>query len=108
LPSGDACPPAGGSDIDDSTPPATEYGLAISRVLDGSAAAKAGLRAGDILLSIGADRVQSFDEMVAALAKAAGNVDVIFVNGESGQTERMPVTPAGGKLGVAVEPVPLD
>jgi len=95
-----------GSDIDAGAPE-TEYGLSITQVLQGSAAAKAGLKVGDVLVTIAGQRVQSFDEMVAAVSRASGATDVVFLNIDSSKLERMPITPSGGKLGVAVEPTPL-
>jgi hypothetical protein len=85
----------------------TESGLRITQVVDDGPAKAAELRPGDIIIAVGDVRVRTFEELQSALAQAKGETNIIFINGESGKTERLPVTPADGKLGVAVIPVDL-
>ncbi len=82
---------------------ANETGMRITQVLDAGTAKDADLRPGDVIVGIGKARIQNFQELQLALSLANGPVDVIFLNGESGQLERLPVTPDNGKIGVAVE-----
>jgi membrane-associated protease RseP (regulator of RpoE activity) len=86
-------------------PPAAvgETGLRITDVLDGPAK-KAELRAGDIILGIGETRTQTFEELQSALAASKGKVEVVFINGENKNVEKLPVTPVNNKLGIAVVP----
>lgn len=82
----------------------SESGLQITEVLDGPA--KQGhLRAGDIILGIGPTQTQTFDELQNALSASKGKVEVVFINHESKNVEKLPITPVNGKLGVAVVPI---
>lgn len=84
-----------------------EWGLKVTQVMDGGAARKADLRAGDIILGVGQTRTQTLSELQQALASARGKVDLVFINQDNKKIEKIPVTPADGKIGVAVEPVDL-
>jgi CHAT domain-containing protein/Tfp pilus assembly protein PilF len=61
-----------GDPVFDLTPPAEPpaSGVLLTSVLPGSNAAKAGLQAGDVLLSVGSVGVDSFDEVTEALKEA--------------------------------------
>ena len=48
----------------------TKDGLLVTSVVDGSAAARAGLKAGDVITSINGDRVRSRDDLVRGLRDA--------------------------------------
>jgi len=84
-----------------------EWGLKVTQVMDGGAAKKADLRPGDIILGVGQTRTQTLGELQQALASARGQVEVVFINNENKKIEKIPVMPADGKIGVAVEPVDL-
>jgi len=102
---------AGGPAIPDdaSAPPIApgETGQRITDVTDGPAKS-ADLRPGDVILGVGKTRTQTFEELQAALAAAKGEVDIVFINGEDGKVEKLPVKPVDGKIGIAVVPVPLN
>jgi hypothetical protein len=89
------------------TPP--EVGLLILDIVEGSGAAKAGLRADDVLYSVKGKRVQAFEDLPAILKDVTGPVEVVFWNGETKQYESLKVTPQKGVLGalLQVEPVLL-
>jgi hypothetical protein len=88
--------------------PPTDAGLKIVDVLDNSAAKNADLRPGDIILGVGMTRTQSFEELRQAISAAQGQqVDIIFLNAETGKVERLPLTAADGKLGVSVQAIDL-
>jgi membrane-associated protease RseP (regulator of RpoE activity) len=100
---------AGGSDVDPDPPvEAKQFGLQVTFLAEGGGAARAGIAVGDILISIGGERVQSFDEMVAAVAKADGPVEAIVARAETLEAEKLVLVPVGGKCGVAVEPVEIQ
>jgi S1-C subfamily serine protease len=100
---------AGGSDIDPDPPAeAKQFGLQVTYLAEGGGAARAGIAVGDILISIGGERVQSFDEMVAAIARAGGTVEVLLARAETLEAEKVALVPVGGKCGVAVEPVEIQ
>jgi membrane-associated protease RseP (regulator of RpoE activity) len=84
-----------------------QIGMRIINVIDGGAAKKADLRQNDVILGVEDRRVNSFEELQSALAQATGEVNIIFINGENGKLERLPVTPINGKIGVAVAPIHL-
>ncbi len=84
-------------------PSGSESGLQITEVMDGPA--KDGkLQVGDIILGIGPTQTQTFDELQSALAASKGKVEVVFINHENKNVEKLPITPINGKLGVAVVP----
>lgn len=83
----------------------TQYGLQITKIFDG-AAKKANLKVGDVILGIGKSRVESFEALQTALV-GAKDVDIVFVNHENGQVEKLPVKVDNNKIGVEVEPVAL-
>lgn len=95
---------------DEIEPPANlerQFGMKVLQVTQGSIAKDADLREGDIILGVGNTRVKNFEELRDALAAATGQVDIVFVNVETGKLERLPITPVNGKIGVAVAPVEL-
>lgn len=82
----------------------SESGLQITEVMDGPA--KQGrLQVGDIILGIGQTRTQTFDELQRALTATRGQAEVVFINHENKNVERLPITPVDNKLGIAVVPV---
>lgn len=85
----------------------SESGLRIDELVDGGVAKDVDLRPGDVIVGVGKIRVQTFEELKLALSLANGEVDIVFINGESGKLERLPLTPNEGKIGVAVVPVEL-
>jgi hypothetical protein len=85
-----------------------ETGLQITEVLEGGTAKQADFRAGDVILGVGKNRTRTFEELKAALAASKDDVDIIFINGEDGKVEKLPVKPIEGKIGVAVVPVQLN
>jgi membrane-associated protease RseP (regulator of RpoE activity) len=77
-------------------------GMQITEIADDSAAKKAALRAGDIITSVGASRIESFEDLQKALANANGEVEVAYLNGATMKTEKTKVSPRNGKIGVTV------
>ena len=84
----------------------TESGLRITELFDG-AAKKASLREGDVILSIGKVRTQTFEELVNVLALVTSPVEVTYLAGGSGKTEKVVITPVDGKIGVSVVQVAI-
>jgi membrane-associated protease RseP (regulator of RpoE activity) len=90
--------------------PATQpasWGLRIDDVVAGSAAKKANLRRGDVIIGVGTARTQSFEDLQKALSGSSGNLEVVFLNAENRKMEKARVTPVDGKIGVAVVPVSM-
>jgi hypothetical protein len=84
---------------------AEQYGMQITQVMEGGAAAQADLRVGDIILSVRGLRVQSLTDIQSAFAAAPGEAEVIFFNPEKKQVEKLVVTPVNSRIGVVTEPV---
>jgi putative serine protease PepD len=82
---------------------AEDGGVLIRSVTRGGVADAAGLRAGDVILSFGGVRTRSFEDLRAAVQQADGEVKVVFINGENGETEYLTLVPADGRIGVTCE-----
>jgi len=83
----------------------SEYGLKIQEVIEGGAAKAADLRANDIIVGVNKLRVQTYEELRLALSIAGAEADIIFLNGENGKLERLPVKIEDGRIGVSVVPI---
>ncbi len=81
--------------------------MKIVSIADGGPAAVGSLRVGDIIIGVGNTPVTSFNELRAALEKMSGDVDIVFLNGENGKLEKLPIKVMNGKIGVNVEEVRL-
>lgn len=74
-----------GVQIDSLTPQLAEYfgvkdgGVLVSSVASGSAAEKAGLRAGDVITSIDGDRVRDYDDLMRGLRGKTGEITIGIV-----------------------------
>ena len=81
-------------DVDQET--AVYYGLPmgayVAEVNDGSAAAKAGLQARDIIIGIGEDQVTSLNELSRVLEKYSGGEDTTITVWRGGREVTMNIT----------------
>jgi len=82
-----------------------QYGLQITQVFDGGAK-KAALHPGDVILSVGKTRTESFEALQVALV-GAKEVEIVFLNHESKKVEKLPVKVDDNKIGVEVIPVAM-
>jgi membrane-associated protease RseP (regulator of RpoE activity) len=90
--------------------PATpsEMGLLITELKAQGAAKAAGLRQGDVILSVDGKRIQNFEELrvlLTAAGKKQANVE--FIDGSNGQIDKKDVGVVDGKMGITIEEVPL-
>ena len=81
-----------------------EYGLRVTALDAAGPAAAAGLQVGDIILTVGGERVQTLDELRTATGSAAAE-EVVYIRASTGVTEAATVAPRGGLLGVRIEQV---
>jgi predicted metalloprotease with PDZ domain len=56
-----------------------EHGVLVTQVLEDTPAQKAGIRAGDVILEVSGDNVDSPDELVKALSSKDGSVDLTLL-----------------------------
>lgn len=85
--------------------PSSDAGLRIVELHDGAAKA-AHLRAGDTIIAVGKTRVQTFEQLAAALSAAEGELEITYIpGGSANKLEKVLVTPVKGKIGIAVIPV---
>lgn len=90
--------------------PATpsEMGLLITELKAQGTAKAAGLRQGDVILSVDGKRIQNFEELrvlLTAAGKKQANVE--FIDGSNGQIEKKDVGVVDGKMGITIEEVPV-
>lgn len=90
--------------------PATpsEMGLLITELNAQGTAKAAGLRQGDVILTVDGKRIQTFEELrvlLTAAGKKQANVE--FLDGSNGQIEKKDVAVVDGKMGITIEEVPL-
>lgn len=84
-------------------------GLMITEVKDDSPAKDAGLRRGDVILSVDAQRTQNFDELRSVLKNTdKKQVSVEFIDGSNGKVETKKVSVKDAKFGVSIEETPVN
>jgi hypothetical protein len=96
----------GGSDIE-AAPQPVEWGLKITQLVPDGPAAKGQLQVGHIIVMAGDQRTGSFEQLTGVLGQANGPIEVIIFLEDTRQLVKAVITPVGGKIGVAVEPVQL-
>lgn len=89
-----------------SAPATGETALQVTDVSDGPAA-RAGLRAGDVIYAANGVRVQSGDDLRKVVGSAA-EVEIEFLKPQDGKTAAVKMTPVNGRIGVTVEPIPVE
>jgi membrane-associated protease RseP (regulator of RpoE activity) len=87
---------------------AQEWGMKLTDVAPKGVAARADLHVGDIIMMAGGVRTQSFEDLAAALAAANGPIEIVFINAENNQQEKMQIVPVNGKIGVATLAVVVE
>lgn len=73
------------------------FGVRVDGIVDESAAAKAGIRAGDIIVKFGADDLESYEELVQKIAgvEENGRRTLTLMRGDATQKVRVHFAPAG-------------
>jgi membrane-associated protease RseP (regulator of RpoE activity) len=92
---------------DEATETETEYGVKIVTLKKG-AAAHAGLMLGDVILSFNGLETPTFEALRDAVQESGDEAEVIFLNVENGQRESIILHPEDSRIGVGVEPVPVE
>ena len=70
----------------------TEEGLKIDGVSDGKAAAKAGLKTGDVIIQMGDLKIKNIEDYMGALGKFEKGQTIDVVVKRNGETVTLPVT----------------
>lgn len=85
-----------------------EPGILIVRVLPGSPAAEAGLRRGNILLSVDGEAVNMVPELMAALAEkeAGAEVELTYLHGDDENTVTITLGESDGRALLGIVPFP--
>jgi serine protease Do len=73
---------------------ATDGGVLIAGVTTDSAAAKAGLRAGDVITSINGNRVRDYDDVLRELRDLEGEITIGIIRDKKAQTLKATIEPA--------------
>ncbi|MBX3401149.1 MAG: CHAT domain-containing protein [Gemmataceae bacterium] len=81
-----------------------KHGVTIKQVLPDGAAARVGLRTGDVLLDYAKEPINSHEELVTSIKKHSTNPTNSVRYWRDGQTHTIDVT--SGKIGVGVEDIP--
>jgi predicted metalloprotease with PDZ domain len=99
-----------GVELVDTTPELREHlggkpdaGVLVGKVLEGSAAEKAGVKVGDLLISIDGDSVETPGEVIRAVGRNAGKTITLEVV-RDGRVERLTATLPEDESGGAVRP----
>lgn len=100
--------PAAPAPVETAASAPSETGLLISELKPTGTAKAAGLRQGDVILSVDGKRIQNYEEL-RVLLTAAGKkqASVEFIDGSNGQLEKKDVGVVDGKMGITIEEVPL-
>ncbi len=86
--------------------PTGETGLRITDIGTGTAFA-AGLRKGDIIVSVDGRRTSTFADIRGVIAAAGGPVTVEYIDGATGEVNKKAVPVDAGKVGVIVVEAPV-
>jgi hypothetical protein len=78
----------------------------IAEVVPRGPAARAGLQVGDVIVAVDGKRVSTPAALSAAL-KSAAEVEVLFVNPDTGKSEFRKLRPANGDVGLTTKAVPV-
>jgi len=111
---GDGGGDAGGGDVGGDEPDGDDSevaggrGLLITDLEDDGPAATAGLDVDDTILSVNGVRVQSVEELRAALKNVGGPVKLVYISDDTDDTEDVMVTPRRGRIGVTMDEVELE
>jgi serine protease Do len=73
---------------------ATDGGVLIASVTAGSAAEKAGLKAGDVITTVNGDRVRDYDDVLDELRDLEGEITIGIVRDKKAQTLKVTIEPA--------------
>jgi S1-C subfamily serine protease len=89
-----------GVTVQELTPQLAEYfgatdGVLVAAVAEGSAAARAGIRAGDVITEIDAEAVRSRADVVRRLSRASGEVTLGIVRDKRSTTLKATIEPEG-------------
>jgi serine protease Do len=93
------------------TPQLAEYfgakdgGVLVSSVTAGSAAEKAGIKAGDVITSINGDRVRDYDDLVRGLRDTSGEVTIGIVRDKKESTVKAAIEQSQRRVRRPVRPV---
>ncbi len=86
----------------------SEMGILITELKPDGTAKAAGLRQGDVILSVDGKRIQSFEELRAALSvENKKQAKVEFIDGSNNQIDSKEVAIVDSKMGITIEEVPL-
>ncbi len=101
--------PGGGDERDADDPEvASGRGLLITDLDDDGPAATAGLDVDDTILSVNGVRVQSVEELRAALKNVDRPVKLVYISDDTGDTEDVMVRPKRGRIGVTMDEIELE
>ena len=79
-------------------------GVLVVQVMEDTPAQKAGVRAGDVIVKVGAESVSDPDELVKALRSHDGSVDIVLLRKGARRTIQAELDRAGTRRGFAFEP----
>jgi len=83
-----------------------DRGVCILELKDGTALDE-GMNKGDVIVSINGKATPNIDTLRDVLQNAGDVADVMYINGETGETEVISLYPQDGKLGIVGQDVPV-
>ncbi len=81
------------------------YGLKIIDLDAKGSAAREGLQVGDVILAINGQPTPSYEQLRPAVERGGPRADVLFLNKDNGQMERIVLRPVDGRIGVTIDEV---
>jgi hypothetical protein len=81
------------------------YGLKIIDLDPQGSAAREGLQVGDVILTINGQPTPSYEYLRPSVERGGPRADVVFLNKDNGNVERMILRPVAGRIGVTIDEV---
>jgi hypothetical protein len=87
--------------------PIADQGVQIEQLYDGTANDE-GMNVGDVILDINGKAIPDIETLRDVVSNAGEVIDMVYINGETGETESISLYPQDGKIGIYGNSVPVN
>jgi hypothetical protein len=97
-----------GDDIDLGDCEIDDSGLEIDELYDDGTASDEGMNCGDVILNINGKAIPDIQTLRDVVGNAGEVIDMVYINGQTGETEAISLYPKNGKIGIYGNTVPVS